>query len=98
MVGDMTDGVAAAADDVFTVSGIPVDQTANTASAARAAAFRRGQRDALATLLRRLTLRADHERLPAVEKERLDFMVQALEVADEKTSDVRYLAGLSAVK
>lgn len=88
-------GPASAAGAVFSVSGITVDETADTASAARAAAFRRGQRAALTTLLRRLTLRADHARLPAVENERLDFMVQALEVAGEKTSDVRYLANMT---
>jgi hypothetical protein len=85
----------ATAADVFTVSGISVDETADTAAAARAAAFRRGQRTALTTLLQRLTLRADHGRLPSVERERLDFIVQALEVADEKTSDVRYLANMT---
>lgn len=87
--------VAPAGADVFTVSDISVDRTAATATAARAAAFRRGQRAALTTMLRRLTLREDHNRLPQVERERLDFMVQAFEVADEKTSDVRYLANIS---
>jgi len=86
---------AAAAEDVFSVSGVSVDETADTASAARSAAFRRGQRAALATLLRRLTLRTDHGRLPAVKNKRLNFMVQALEVAGEKTSNVRYLANMT---
>lgn len=86
---------AAAADDVFTVGGISVDETADTAAAARSVAFRRGQRAALATLLRRLTLRTDHGSLPSVDTERLNFMVQALEVADEKTSNVRYLANMT---
>lgn len=86
---------AAAAEDVFTVGGISVDETADTAAAARSVAFRRGQRAAMATLLRRLTLRTDHGRLPSVDTERLNFMVQALEVADEKTSNVRYLANMT---
>ena len=88
-------GLPAGAGDVFSVSAISVDETADTAAAARARAFRRGQRAALTTILRRLTVRADHARLPAVDNERLDFMVQALEVADEKTSDVRYLANMT---
>jgi len=87
--------VAAAAEGVFSVSGVSVDETADTASAARSAAFRRGQRAAMTTLLRRLTLRTDHGRLPAADNERLNFMVQALEVADEKTSNVRYLANMT---
>ena len=86
---------AAAAGDVVSVSGVSVDETAATAAAARAAAFRRGQRVALTALLQRLTLRADRERLPSVDTERLEFTVQALEVANEKTSDVRYLASMT---
>lgn len=95
LVGAVAVWAAPAAANVFTVTEISVDETANTAAAARGAAFRRGQRKALTTLLQRLTLRADHARLPSVERERLDFMVQALEVADEKTSDVRYLANMT---
>lgn len=88
-------GTASAAGNVFSVSGIEVDETADTAARARTTAFRRGQRVALAALLRRLTLRASHARLPSVDNERMDFMVQALEVADERTSDVRYLATMT---
>ncbi len=90
-------GVAVAADDVFTVHDIAVDETADTAQRARAAAFRAGQRAALAQMLQRLTLRADHGRLPQVENERREFMVQALEVGDERTSNVRYLANMTVV-
>lgn len=88
-------GVTAAAADVFSVGDISVDETADTASAARATAFRRGQRAALTMLLQRLTLREDHDRLPAVDNERMVFMVQALEVASERTSNVRYLANMT---
>jgi len=86
---------AAAAADIFSVGGISVDETADTAAAARTVAFRRGQRAAMDTLLRRLTLRSDHGRLPSINNDRLNFLVQALEVAGEKTSNVRYLATLT---
>ena len=86
---------AAAAGDVFSVSGIEVDETADTASSARAVAFRRGQRAALTALLQRLTRRADHGRLPSVDAERAEFLVQGLEVANERTSNVRYLANMT---
>lgn len=86
---------AVAADEVFSVSDIAVDETAETASRARAKAFRVGQREALAQLLRRLTLRADHGQLPKVDNERREFMVQALQVGDERTSNVRYLADMT---
>ncbi|MDH3737713.1 MAG: DUF2066 domain-containing protein [Alphaproteobacteria bacterium] len=86
---------AVAGDEVFSVGDIAVDETAATASQARAAAFRNGQRAALTTLLRRLTRRSDHSNLPQVDSERREFMVQALEVADERTSSVRYLATMT---
>jgi hypothetical protein len=86
---------AVAADDVFSVSEIAVDETADTAARARAKAFQAGQRKALGELLRRLTLRADHIRLHKVESERREFMVQALQVGDERTSNVRYLANMT---
>lgn len=86
---------AQTASRVFSVTNISVDESADTAAAARAAAFRRGQREALSVLLRRLTLRSDHARLPEVERERLEFMVQALGVSGEKTSNVRYLADMT---
>lgn len=91
----LTAGAAYAADEVFSVSDIAVDETADTAARARAKAFRAGQREALGELLRRLTLRADHNQLPKVESERREFMVQALQVGDERTSNVRYLAKMT---
>ena len=86
---------AIAANEVFSVGNIEVDETAATAARARAAAFRSGQRAALTAMLQRLTRRSDHARLPRVESERVEFIVQALEVADERTSTVRYLANMT---
>lgn len=88
-------GASPAAADIFSVSGISVDETADTAAAARAKAFRRGQREALNILLRRLTQRSDQARLPTVDADHLEFMVRALQVTDEKTSAVRYLAKMT---
>jgi hypothetical protein len=88
-------GAAYAAEDVFSVRDIAVDETAETAARARAKAFRVGQREALGELLRRLTLRGDHGQLPEVDNERREFMVQALQVGDERTSNVRYLANMT---
>ena len=41
---------------------------------------------------RRLTRRVDHEQLPIVDQRRATFMVRDFNIADEKTSTVRYLA------
>ncbi len=86
---------AAGEDDLFAVTGVGVDATAEDAAAAREVALAEGQARALASLLRRLTLRRDHARLPVPPKQRLAELVKAIEIADERTSAVRYLAELT---
>ncbi len=86
---------AAGQDDLFAVTGVGVDATAEDAAAAREVALAEGQTRALAILLRRLTLRRDHERLPVAPAPRLAELVGAIEIADERTSAVRYLAALT---
>lgn len=83
---------AAAQDDVFTVADVPVDATASSAVAAREAARADGQRHAFRMLLERLTLVADRGRLPRVGDQQLTEMVRDFEVANERSSAVRYLA------
>jgi hypothetical protein len=81
--------------EVFTVRNVPVDVTAATAADARRLALVAGQSDALRRMLQRLTRRADHDALPAVDADTTAFLVQGFEVANEKTSSVRYLADLT---
>src|SRR6185437_11149732 len=76
----------------FTVADIPVDATASSAVAARAAARVAGQRRAFRMLLERLTLVADRGRLPRVGDQQLTEMVRDFSVANERSSAVRYLA------
>lgn len=83
---------AAAPTDIFTVADIPVDATATSAVAAREAARADGQRRAFRVLLERLTLVADRGRLPRVGDQQLTEMVRDFEVANERSSAVRYLA------
>ena len=83
---------AAASADIFTVADIPVDATASDAVAAREAARVDGQRRAFRALLERLTLVADRGRLPRVGDQQLTEMVRDFEVANERSSAVRYLA------
>lgn len=77
--------------DVFAVS-VPVDATAANANAARDTAQLDGQKRAYVALLERLTLASDHARLPAPTDAILNDAVQAFEVANERRSNVRYLA------
>jgi hypothetical protein len=81
--------------EVFTVRDVAVDVTAATAADARAKALRDGQAEAFDRMLRRLTRRSDHNALPRTDAEAAAFLIQGLEVANEKTSSVRYLADLT---
>ena len=85
-------GLAADADALFTVAGVHVDETAANAVAARDAARRDGESRALRTLLERLTLDADHGRLPHPSDQHITDMVRDFEVANERSSAVRYIA------
>lgn len=83
---------AADAPDVFTVASVPVDATAANAAAARDAARADGQRRAYQILMNRLTLAADHSRLPPANDATLNDVIAGYEVAKERVSGVRYLA------
>lgn len=87
----------ACADDsgVFTVHNVKVDVTADTAAHARDEAIAEGQEAAFKRLIARLTLAVDRSRLPAFGPDAVSEYVRDFEVADEKTSSVRYLATLT---
>ncbi len=77
-----TGGRAHAADpEVFAVRGVAVDATAATAAKAR--------------LVARLVRAADQPRVSARAPDAINDLVRDFEVADEKTSAVRYLASLT---
>lgn len=81
--------------DIYTISGIAVDEQAETAARARDLALIDGQRRAWQRLLRRLVLAADHARLPALDDRAVAALVQGIEIQNEKTSSVRYLSYLT---
>ena len=81
--------------DVFTVDGVDVDVTSETAAVAREAALADGERTAFRRLLERLTLRADQERLPSLPQDKIATYVKDFEVAEEKSAAGRYLATLN---
>ena len=82
------------ASDIFSVSNVAVDVTSKTASMAKISAFQKAQRNALKILLHRLTRNIDYERLPSLAPDDLDYIVKAIEVNQERISDVRYLANI----
>lgn len=84
-----------AVPDVFAVEKVAVDVTADTAAAARTVALAEGEKRAFQTLLERLTMRVDHQRLPRLEAADIAEFVQDFSVDNEKTSTVRYIAKLN---
>jgi hypothetical protein len=99
LVFSLTSGVGAQipdqAQDVFTIANIQVDVTAKTAAAARKTALAAGEKEAFNALLKRLTLRIDHQRLPILDAKEISSYVQDFGVSNEKNSPVRYLADLT---
>ena len=86
---------AQAATEAFTVRGVYLDVTAETAAAAREAAHADGHAEAMHRLLDRLLPEAERARVPPLAPARVVELVKDFEVADERTSDVRYLARLT---
>ena len=79
---------------VFTVSGVAVDATADTAAAARDRALAEGQKAALGRLFARMVLAVDRPKLPEISAGAIAELVRDFEVTRERTSSVRYLAVL----
>ncbi|MDH5187835.1 MAG: DUF2066 domain-containing protein [Rhodospirillaceae bacterium] len=79
----------------FEVNGVNVDVTAKSASQARDIAHDEGITRSFRALMERLTLNAYHDRLPNLERRQILELIQDFEVAEEKTSSVRYIASLN---
>ena len=86
---------AHAQSDIFTVRAVPVDETAETAAAARQAAISAGQQLAFDRLLARLVPLDQITQVPVLGPGLLEFYVLDFSVANERTSPVRYLADLT---
>ena len=86
---------AAQSAGLFTVSGIPVDVTAENAVSAREQAHQEGQRTGLSRLLRRLVPARNHADLPRVDQLSVERYVQNFEITNERLSNTRYLADMT---
>lgn len=83
------------AQDIFTVTGVHVDESADTAAAAREQALEIGQRKAFEEVVARLTLPEDRAGLEVPETSVITNMVRDFGVSNEKTSSVRYIADMT---
>jgi hypothetical protein len=85
---------AAADDDLFEVLDIKVDETDQTAAAAREKALAEGERRAWDVLVQRLA-DPQQRRLPQFSQREIGDAVKDIWVTEEKTSPVRYIASLN---
>ncbi len=86
---------ARAAVEIYTVSGIRVDATAESAVVAQQQALETAEREGLRRLFARLVLEEDLPLLPEVETLPLDRLVRSYTVEEEKRSATRYLASVT---
>jgi hypothetical protein len=84
-----------AADSLYVVRDIAVDETASSAAAARTIAVRNGQKRAFDALLRRLVPAPYYSSLPQLEDAEITPLVASFQVSNERTSAKRYLADLT---
>jgi len=83
------------AADIYSVSNVRVDERATDEVSAKGVGIAKAQREALRTLLERLTLRTDHGKLPAVTDSIVRSSLRDFAVSEEKFGGGRYLATLN---
>jgi uncharacterized protein DUF2066 len=81
-------------EDAYTVGGIAVDATAESAAAAREKAIAQGQREAFRQLLHRLVGAGAADRVQIADDAMLAGLVKDFAVEEERSSAVRYIARL----
>lgn len=84
--------MAALAADAFAVRGIEVDVTAASVAAAKEQALAQAERSGFRLLLERLTMPADHGKLPGADAVQY---VRDVAIEHERSSAVRYIATLT---
>jgi len=82
------------ASDVYTVGGVGVDVTAESAADAREQGIRAARRKAFERLIGRMVPRERHDAVPTPRGEDLKQLVRGFEISESKTSGVRYIGTL----
>lgn len=80
--------------DIYTIYNIEVDETSRNVATARDRAMRKGQRQALVRLFRRIILTADMKKLPEFSDLDVQDYISGFEINNERRSNVRYIASL----
>jgi len=87
----------AAADDPYTVSGIKVDATAQSAIEAQTRAINSGRAKAWQTLYRRLAKQQDWAHQPTLDDVTLQRLVRSYQARDQRSSTTRFVANMTYV-
>ena len=80
--------------DIYTIYNMEVDETSRNVATARDRALRKGQRESLMRLFRRMILTTDMDRLPEFSDLDVQDYVNGFEINNERRSSVRYIASL----
>lgn len=80
--------------EVYIVRGVSVDETSESASAAQKIALKKGQEVAYSRLIKRVVPLREQSKLNDLKFSELVELVSGIDVVDEKSSSVRYLAKL----
>ena len=78
--------------DIYTIYNMEVDETSRNVATARDRALRKGQRESLMRLCRRMILTTDMDRLPEFSDLDVQDYVNGFEINNERRSSVRYIA------
>ena len=81
--------------EVYTATGVPVDEKASDGVEAKRQGLVVGQRRGLRMVMEQITLREDHDRLPDPGNEAIRGLVRDFSVESEKFGGGRYLAQLT---
>jgi hypothetical protein len=86
---------SAAAEDIYTVSGIHVDASGASSSVAQLTALAQGRPKAWAILYKRITRAQDAARQPQLDDVQLQRIIRTFIVSGERRSTTRYVATVS---
>ena len=86
------DGGQINAPKIYTIYNISMDETASSSRKASSTALQKAQRVALEKLFRKMIREEDHKQLPKLSDGQVMELVSGIEVANEKSSHVRYIA------
>lgn len=77
---------------IYTIYNISMDETSSSSRRASLAALKKSQRTALEKLFRKIIREEDHQQIPKLDDAQVMELVSGIEVANEKSSNIRYIA------